>query len=675
RLYSAGDIASLNITIENKNNIDLQLYLKIQYNENFIVDNFNLSSNDVKSIIKNIPVDDVDNGRIDYFVYMDSGRSLHIDTVYLNIMPDTNLMLYTDKQVYSIGDIVDIKLNTADSGDLILYFLNNTYHDGSFTGGKTLTYEIPQLLSGTYYIDYTFKGKNGSYPIDIVGYYSRIVDFKTDKEVYNVLSNILIDSIIESNKNISGLMNISISNLYGEIKDSHTMNVDMIEGENKINATKTITNGIYGINKLILEIYVNLTGDPESRLIHAAKYFDVADGNDPSIQYVINLLNLIGSEDYIVSFDLNQDKNGEYVLTITGVDPNGNPFTRIERFNCTSGTVGNAYMINETRIFNSDKTMSINASEFDTHIDINVTHNISTEITITNLDNWTNSSFGLLDLGKFVKIEAPELNGFNAKIVMYYNDSDIESRGIDESSLRLWYYNTTTGWVVYDNPDGGVNTIENYVWANTDHFSTWSILGSPKTSQTNNQGGSGGGGGSGSQNVAAVNNVVVTDDGSVGSACLPDWKCSSWSRCINGKQTRSCVDNNKCNINTGKPAETNPCETDSVLPTKTENVDEVNEIGKESGLGDITGAIIGALTGKQGIGAFIILVIVIGGLLLFANYYGGLPGASDIERARIFHQRGQEYHKKGRLYDAEKNYIKAEKLREVYEQKMMKKIR
>ncbi len=54
---------------------------------------------------------------------------------------------------------------------------------------------------------------------------------------------------------------------------------------------------------------------------------------------------------------------------------------------------------------------------------------------------------------------------------VYYTDEEIT--GLDESSLKLYYYDESE-WVVLDS---GVNTEENYVWANIDHFSVFAILG------------------------------------------------------------------------------------------------------------------------------------------------------------------------------------------------------
>ncbi|MBW2996230.1 hypothetical protein KY332_02910 [Candidatus Woesearchaeota archaeon] len=52
-----------------------------------------------------------------------------------------------------------------------------------------------------------------------------------------------------------------------------------------------------------------------------------------------------------------------------------------------------------------------------------------------------------------------------------------------------------------------------------------------------------------------------TRRGSVGTsiACDPSWECSDWEECINGKQTRTCIDKWECGTDDGKPAEIQTC--------------------------------------------------------------------------------------------------------------------
>lgn len=45
----------------------------------------------------------------------------------------------------------------------------------------------------------------------------------------------------------------------------------------------------------------------------------------------------------------------------------------------------------------------------------------------------------------------------------------------------------------------------------------------------------------------------------VAPACVPDWRCSEWTNCKDGKNTKTCSDANRCGVLTNKPAESKSC--------------------------------------------------------------------------------------------------------------------
>lgn len=123
-------------------------------------------------------------------------------------------------------------------------------------------------------------------------------------------------------------------------------------------------------------------------------------------------------------------------------------------------------------------------------------------------------------------------------IRMYYNQSALPSN-VDESTLRAARYYTNsswgTGWVKLDcgtcprtieivtDPDqnryvnltdSGVNTTDNYVWANVTHYSSYGVAGTvtstttPSGSSSSGSGGGGGGGGTSGENYS---NIVVKE--------------------------------------------------------------------------------------------------------------------------------------------------------------------
>jgi hypothetical protein len=69
------------------------------------------------------------------------------------------------------------------------------------------------------------------------------------------------------------------------------------------------------------------------------------------------------------------------------------------------------------------------------------------------------------------------------QIRIYYDQSEVDSRNLDEGSLTLQFYNTSTGaWE--DITPGGVNLDENYVFANSSHFSRLGLKGDIKPVRT-----------------------------------------------------------------------------------------------------------------------------------------------------------------------------------------------
>jgi len=141
-----------------------------------------------------------------------------------------------------------------------------------------------------------------------------------------------------------------------------------------------------------------------------------------------------------------------------------------------------------------DNHDAINLSAQDFYADIytnqGVIVNVETTFSNTNLGG----AYGLKSLGKWVNVTpqgAVNLSYWILKI--YYTDAEVAA--FKESSLRISYYNETSGtWEDYTAPRGGVNTAQNYVWANLTHFSVYGIYGTKKVIYTG--GGGGGGGGS-----------------------------------------------------------------------------------------------------------------------------------------------------------------------------------
>ncbi|MEM4712936.1 MAG: hypothetical protein QXQ61_00125 [Candidatus Bathyarchaeia archaeon] len=83
-------------------------------------------------------------------------------------------------------------------------------------------------------------------------------------------------------------------------------------------------------------------------------------------------------------------------------------------------------------------------------------------------------------LGRYVEIICNQSDiTVQATIRFYYTDAQLEKAGIDESSLKIFYWNTTSSqWEEYPSM---VNTAENYIEINVTHFSIWALMGQPSS--------------------------------------------------------------------------------------------------------------------------------------------------------------------------------------------------
>ena len=50
--------------------------------------------------------------------------------------------------------------------------------------------------------------------------------------------------------------------------------------------------------------------------------------------------------------------------------------------------------------------------------------------------------------------------------------------------------------------------------------------------------------------------------------CLEDWRCNDWGECVEGKQIRTCDDENLCETENNKPSESRECSEEKILKRK-----------------------------------------------------------------------------------------------------------
>jgi hypothetical protein len=256
---------------------DLSLYARVKLGDYEDVKHFILT--DFETLQFDVPVH-FNGQKLFYGVYMESGRALYLNAMYIH--KREIITLYTDKQVYNAGENVTIFVDTTKSGTLNVTAPG--FNTSIFvTGSTTLEFTLPkELRSGTYYIDYTFDDFSSAYPFDVIGYSARILECNLDKGVYNQRDVVKVEMNVEVNQNISGVLKMWIYDPQNNVVDIFEMDKNFLEGENKIELSRSFLTNLSGIHVLVYGIYAH---SDLIFLASGAEYFDVEieDTTPPSV--------------------------------------------------------------------------------------------------------------------------------------------------------------------------------------------------------------------------------------------------------------------------------------------------------------------------------------------------------------------------------------------------------
>jgi parallel beta-helix repeat protein len=275
KFYSEGENAVLALNITNERENDLELFARVQFNGYENVTYFNLTGNSLESLKFSVPVNFTGDRKMLYSIYMSSGRSLYINSIYVYKDPGTGINLYTDKQVYEIEENATIFINTTVSGELNITapgYSNATYLN---EGNYTQTFTIPELLSGTYYIEYTFNNHTLSYPFDINGYFARILELTLDKRVYQAGDNFTLNALVDVNRDFNAEVNVTLFNPDLDTIDVYSFSQSFVKGENLVSYSGTITSDYPGLHLIVPSVIVDLAGHSPVTVVSGSRYFDV----------------------------------------------------------------------------------------------------------------------------------------------------------------------------------------------------------------------------------------------------------------------------------------------------------------------------------------------------------------------------------------------------------------
>jgi hypothetical protein len=281
-LYSKGDSAILRLTVNNERNFDLNLFSRVRFNGYESVTHFDLTGLESKTLFFDIPVE-FTGRKIFFSVYMASGRSLYLSSMQIYEKPSeaSGIELYTDKSLYYVGDQVTIFVDASKTETLTVTapgFIRNVL----ITGPMVLTFTLPNLRSGTYFIEYTFGALQRTHPIDVIGYSAKILEATLDsQEAYRIGDPFKLSLNAEMTKDSMGIFRIQMYDPQGNLIDSSETPHSWMAGENRITVSRITSTSAYGIHRLVYEIRASLDANMSILLALGTIYFDILPSNEP----------------------------------------------------------------------------------------------------------------------------------------------------------------------------------------------------------------------------------------------------------------------------------------------------------------------------------------------------------------------------------------------------------
>lgn len=178
----------------------------------------------------------------------------------------------------------------------------------------------------------------------------------------------------------------------------------------------------------------------------------------------------------------------------------------------TITTIGNRTNVTSG---SGNTTLNITTNNSVANAPINITEHAANPVSSSSIVR-SGSIVSAPSINKFVEIEASsELRSNLSVITIRVNYSGSDLTGIDESSLRLYWWNESASvWDALD--ESGVDTANKIVWGNVTHLSLFGVFDgssddSGNSGSSSGSGGGGGGGGGGGASAENASNILVKE--------------------------------------------------------------------------------------------------------------------------------------------------------------------
>ena len=208
---------------------------------------------------------------------MSSGRALYLNALY--VREQQALVLYMDKQVYDMNEVATATVEPQGPGTLTLSAPGGFSVSTALSGAASFNFTIPALITGTYYVEYTFASGTGTisgkYPFDVRGYSARILRLTLDKSLYAPGDTMSITLDAELNLPVAGgTVRYRIYDRQNNLVDGFQVAASLVAGDNRMITSRTFSADVSGMVLLVATLSGDLPSQPGIMLASAIRYFD-----------------------------------------------------------------------------------------------------------------------------------------------------------------------------------------------------------------------------------------------------------------------------------------------------------------------------------------------------------------------------------------------------------------
>lgn len=284
--YTEGETAHLTINIQTPISNPQALFARINYKGYENQQIFTLNGS--QTLTFDIPLNQITGEKLFYGIYHESGRSTHLNSIYIYKAGDT-ITLMTDKQVYNSGETVNVAISSQQSALSGTMTLTGPDYSETFSFPEiaSKSFILPSLMTaGTYSISYQFTDNaslithNGSQAFDVNGIQVKVFECKNDKGKYASTDTITTDFTISSNSSMPATLKAWIVDPEGKYTNAGEQSINLTSAENLLLTSNfSLMTSVSGIHRLVYGIYAE--GQPQGTaptlLVSGSEAFDVGD--------------------------------------------------------------------------------------------------------------------------------------------------------------------------------------------------------------------------------------------------------------------------------------------------------------------------------------------------------------------------------------------------------------